>query len=236
MYGNISAIELSSRLHFLENHTKYQAAELEKKQQKIDEQAEEIKALKEELNRITEFLKLAGKKIYGSSTERMSEDYGQLCLFEEDEEEQTERIAETNVNSHTRKKRCTLEEKLKNIPKTVIIHELSEEEKTCPKCGSEMTVIGYDSFIQVEYIPAHIEVQEHRKKKLFAAAAAGTAKKACLLLQMPLHPLSSEAMQLRRSFHILSAKNMSRLFRYTVSKRNFCIRESVCHVRQWSTS
>lgn len=165
MYGNISIAELSSRLHFLENHTKYQAAELEKKQQKIDEQTTEIKELKEELNRLTEFLKLAGKKIYGSSTERMSEDYGQLCLFEEDEEEQTECIAETNVNSHTRKKRCTLEEKLKNIPKTIIVHKLTEEEKLCPRCGEEMTVIGYDSFIQVEYIPAHIEVQEHRKEK-----------------------------------------------------------------------
>jgi len=40
-----------------------------------------------------------------------------------------------------------------------------DEEKICPQCGEEMTVIGYDSFIQVEYIPAHIEVQEHRKEK-----------------------------------------------------------------------
>jgi len=43
MYGNISITELFSRLHFSENHTEYQAAELEKKQQKIDELSEEVR-------------------------------------------------------------------------------------------------------------------------------------------------------------------------------------------------
>ena len=161
----MSNIELYSRLHFLENHTRYQADELAKKQHKIDEQAEEIKELKTELNRITEFLKLAGKKIYGSSTEKICEDYGQLSFFEEETEEVSVEYPKTKVTSHERRKHRTFDEKLKNAPKTVIIHELTEEEKICPKCGSPMTVIGYDSFIQVEYIPARIEVQEHRKEK-----------------------------------------------------------------------
>lgn len=87
LYESMSNIELYSRLHFLENHTRYQSDELAKKQQKIDSQAEEIKELKTELNRITEFLKLAGKKIYGSSTERISEDYGQLSFFTDSETE-----------------------------------------------------------------------------------------------------------------------------------------------------
>ena len=69
------------------------------------------------------------------------------------------------VSTYTLKKRCTLKEKLKNIPKTVVFHKLTDEEKICRECGEEMTVIGYDSFIQVEYIPAHLEVQEHRKEK-----------------------------------------------------------------------
>ena len=128
MYGNISITELFSRLHFLENHTRCQSDELAKKQQKIDEQTEEIKVLKEELNRLTEFLKLAGKKIYGSSTERMSEDYGQLSFYEDDEE-QIVSSAQTKVSTYTRKKRCTLEEKMKNSPKTVVFHKLTDEEK-----------------------------------------------------------------------------------------------------------
>lgn len=167
MYENMSNIELYSRLHFLENHTRYQADELAKKQHKIDEQAEEIKELKTELNRITEFLKLAGKKIYGSSTEKICEDYGQLSFFEEEKTADNipKECSKTKVTSHERRKHRTFDEKLKNAPKTVIIHELTEEEKVCPKCGSQMTVIGYDSFIQVEYIPARIEVQEHRKEK-----------------------------------------------------------------------
>ena len=145
LYEDMSDIELYSRLHFLENHTRYQSDELAKKQLKIDEQAEEIKELKTELNRITEFLKHAGKKIYGSSTEKLSEDYGQLSFFTDSEAEaEPVKAAPIKVNSHTRKRRCTLKEKLKNVPKTVILHELTEEEKACPKCGSKMTVIGYD--------------------------------------------------------------------------------------------
>lgn len=129
----MSNIELYSRLHFLENHTRYQSDELAKKKQKIDSQTEEIKELKSELNRITEFLKLAGKKIYCSSTERISDDYGQLSFFADSETEaEPVKTAPIKVNSHTRKRRCTLEDKLKNMPKTVILHELSEEEKTCP--------------------------------------------------------------------------------------------------------
>lgn len=167
MYENMSNIELYSCLHFLENHTRYQADELAKKQQKIDEQAEEIKVLKTELNRITKFLKLAGKKIYGSSTEKLCEDYGQLSFWEEEKTEDNtpEEYHKTKVNSHERRKHRTFDEKLKNAPKTVIVHELTEEEKICPKCGSQMTVIRYDSFIQAEYIPSWIEVQEHRKEK-----------------------------------------------------------------------
>ena len=121
MYENMSNIELYSRLHFLENHTRYQADELAKKQHKIDEQAEEIKELKTELNRITEFLKLAGKKIYGSSTEKLCEDYGQLSFFEEEKAEENipEEHHKTRVTSHERRKHRTFDEKLKNAPKTV---------------------------------------------------------------------------------------------------------------------
>lgn len=90
---------------------------------------------------------------------------------EKTEDNTPEEYHKTKVISHERRKHRTFDEKLKNAPKTVIVHELTEEEKICPKCGSQMTVIGYDSFIQVEYIPARIEVQEHRKEKASAANA-----------------------------------------------------------------
>ncbi len=85
--------------------------------------------MKEEINRLTEFLKLAGKKMYGSSTERLSEDYDQLCLFEEEAEEQPVTV-ETNVNSHKRKKRCTLEEKLKIFLKQLLFTSLWMKKKS----------------------------------------------------------------------------------------------------------
>ena len=220
LYEGMSNIDLYSRLHFLENHTRYQSDELAKKQQKIDSQAEEIKELKTELNRITEFLKLAGKKIYGSSTERISEDYGQLSFFTDSETEADPvKTAPIKVNSHTRKRRCALEEKLKNVPKTVILHELTEEEKICPKCGSQMIAIGYDSFIQVEYIPARIEVQEHRKEKAVCRKCSKNGKESIFAVAKAPAPL------IERSYatpslvaHIINEKYVKAVPLYRIEK------------------
>lgn len=74
LYEGMSNIELYSRLHFLENHTRYRSDEPAKKQQKTDSQAEEIKELKSELNRITEFLKPAESVIKNIASAANGED------------------------------------------------------------------------------------------------------------------------------------------------------------------
>lgn len=167
MYTEISETELYARLHFYENHTQYLNSELEKSNRKSAEQAEEIKELKNELNRITDFLRLAGKKIYGSSTEKICEAYGQLSFFDDAEENESEAVpvAPKKVKSYTRKEKRSYDEMLRDMPRKIVVHSLSEEEKICSVCGSEMSVIGYDSFLQVEYHRATIEVVEHRKEK-----------------------------------------------------------------------
>lgn len=78
MSENLSYTEMSARLHYSEKHIKYLTAEL-------TNAAAEINELKNELNRVNELLRLAVKKAYAPSSERI-ENCGQLTLFEEKEE------------------------------------------------------------------------------------------------------------------------------------------------------
>ena len=51
------------------------------------------------------------------------------------------------------------------LPVTRIVHDLSEDEKTCPCCGKPLGPIGRESSWQVEYIPARFERIEHVRLK-----------------------------------------------------------------------
>lgn len=63
----------------------------------------------------------------------------------------------------TRKKKPTLEEQFKDIPtRTVIADTLSEEEKTCPLCGTAMVPIGTELIrSEIVYMPPKLERIEY---------------------------------------------------------------------------
>ena len=51
------------------------------------------------------------------------------------------------------------------LPVTRIVHDLGEEQKTCPCCGKPLGPIGQESSWQVEYIPARFQRIEHVRLK-----------------------------------------------------------------------
>jgi hypothetical protein len=53
----------------------------------------------------------------------------------------------------------------KELPREVIVHELSEEDRSCDRCKKTMSEIGEDVHEIVELVPAHFAVHEHRRKK-----------------------------------------------------------------------
>ena len=66
------------------------------------------------------------------------------------------------VKSHTRKKRLRNEEKFKDLPTEDVIHDVPEEERICPACGSEMVAVGKDYIrTEVQYVPAKLKVIRH---------------------------------------------------------------------------
>jgi hypothetical protein len=115
--------------------------------------AAEIKELKNELNRITDLLKLAVKNMYGKSSEKICIDcYDQLSFLGDDEAEKSElpKPPKTVVNSHVRAEKRSYAEMYGDLPADVIEYDV--DDKACEKCGSEMVQIGYDS------LTAHIHI------------------------------------------------------------------------------
>ena len=124
------------------------------------EQSKQLAAFKEQIDFLT-------KKLFGTSSERRMEDLeGQLHLFNEAEILQKEVVMipdiESTVKAHTRKAKTTLEEKIKGIPVEEILVDLSEEEKTCPQCNTQLKLIGRETIRhEIEYIPAQVKVKKY---------------------------------------------------------------------------
>ena len=105
------------------------------------------------LDEMTEELKLLRKKLFGSSTEHMSNPYvnsDQLTIYpflgiEPEKEPEPVEAEYIEIQGYTKSKKAksTLKEQFSNIPvKQVFIDSISDEDKLCPACGTEMQPIG----------------------------------------------------------------------------------------------
>ena len=105
------------------------------------------------LDEMTEELKLLRKKLFGSSTEHMSNPYvnsDQLTIYpflgiEPEKEPEPIEAEYIEIQGYTKSKKAksTLKEQFSNIPvKQVFIDSLSDEDKLCPTCGTEMQPNG----------------------------------------------------------------------------------------------
>ena len=124
----------------------------------IDEKTSHEKALQEQVDYLT-------KKLFGSSSERRSDDIpGQQNLFDEAEVEQDLSLLEeeTVIREHTRKKKATHEDLFKGLKVEKVIIPLPEEDRACPVCGTQMVLIG-EEYVrrELEFIPATCKVIEY---------------------------------------------------------------------------
>ena len=128
----------------------------------------EIAGLKEQVELLTEALRLAQHKRFGASSEKNTEDVSeQTSLFNEAEvcaDEQKAAEETTTVAGHVRrkKKEYTLDNLPEGIPVEIVEHRLPEEELACPQCGDTMTEIGVETVRKLKAKPAQFYVQEDR--------------------------------------------------------------------------
>ena len=121
-----------------------------------------IASMQDTIANLNEKVDYLTKKLFGTSSEKISVTTGQLSLLEDsnvfDEAEQI--VAESpnvdvTVKEHTRKAKSTHEEIFKGIPVIEEIIPLPDNEKFCQECGTKLIPIGKE-FIRDEfhYIPA----------------------------------------------------------------------------------
>lgn len=166
--------ELLAQNSALKKQVKQLGKENEKVEKKYEEAKNEVKNLtlqNKELNAnytwLLQQLKLSKKKIYGSSAEKIAEDYGQLNLFNEAEMERQPIAVEPKIEEITYKRKKASKRKQREIygdlPVEEIIYDIPEEEKFCENCKSEMSFMKYEVRRELKIVPAKVTVVEHKK-------------------------------------------------------------------------
>ena len=116
----------------------------------------EIRILKEQV----QYLK---DKLFGRRSERIHRNDSQLPLFDFLEPVLPDESETVVIPSHKRRKRGR-KPLLDNLPRVDVIHDLSEEEKTC-QCGCMKSRVGEEISEQLDIIPAKIQVVRHIRYK-----------------------------------------------------------------------
>lgn len=161
------------------------------------EQAEENKILKEEIEHLQELAQLLQHRKFGKKSEQT--DSNQLELFDEPAVAVpvTADIKAIEVQPHKRTRNRSLP---KNLPREQIYHDLTIGEKTC-SCGEELHKFGEDKYEQLEYIPAKIKILEHIKAK-YSCKRCEIVKTA----KMPKQPIPKSIANPRLLAQIITSK------------------------------
>jgi transposase len=143
-----------------------QQQEIEKKDYRIKSQQQEIISQKERYIRLLEEFKLERSRRFSSSSEK---NLFQSDLFDEPGIEILGELKDQlddmiDVQSYIRKKHPVRKSIPKDIPREVIIHDISDSEKIC-NCGSHLVRIGEEISEQIKYIPAQLSVVQHVRPK-----------------------------------------------------------------------
>lgn len=142
-------LETNSRLT---QETLAQADRIASLEQSLEEARKKIEWFLEQI-------KLNKQRQFAAKTE--SSEYLQLSFDWIEPKEEAEPPT-TETITYTRDKK-TVGRKIdtSKLPREVVIHDLSEEEKSCKQCGKQLEKFGEDRSERLEYIPEQIKVIEH---------------------------------------------------------------------------
>ncbi|MCM1222283.1 MAG: IS66 family transposase [Lachnospiraceae bacterium] len=131
----------------------------------LQKKEEEIASLYRQVEWLTQQLRLRQGQRFGASSERTQEISEQLSLFNEAEAEENAKAPEPELEEITykrKKQKGKREMDLSGLPTEQVIHELPEEERVCPECGSPLHECGHTVLRrELSYVPAQYKVVEH---------------------------------------------------------------------------
>ena len=135
-------------------------------QNRIDALVLEKENLSNEVSYLKEQVAYLKKLAFGSRTEKtkrvMGEDI-EISLFDEAEAEakasSPEPVIEVPAHQRRRKQKGHLEQILKDFPHEERLITLPEDERTCKRCGAELTSMGREKIrTEVQFIPATVKI------------------------------------------------------------------------------
>lgn len=92
-------------------------------------------------------------------------DDGQLALFASSVAEQAAEAPAEPIDVKAHKRRNGHGRKQRDLPRKRVIHDVPEDELTCPCCNKKREKIGEDISEQLEYEPARLVILEHVRMK-----------------------------------------------------------------------
>jgi transposase len=133
---------------------------------------EELKLLKEqnaELSQqvqwLMEQMRLAKKRMFGASSEQTGaevEEQLSLLFNEAEVHADIERHETVEIAEHVRKKTSGIQKDNlpEDVPTEVVTHDLPENKRVCPNCGTAMEKIGQEVHRTLVMVPAQVKVRE----------------------------------------------------------------------------
>ena len=131
----------------------------------MDSLQKTIEELRQELNNKQAEVDYLKAKLFGSSSEKCKSSFpGQMNLFEELPDERIPEIIEPetiDISAHKRerKPKASYEEMFDSLPRReVMLDTLTDEDKHCPVCGTQMVPIGTETArTELVFHPAYLE-------------------------------------------------------------------------------
>lgn len=159
--------ELLAQNSALKKQVKNLGEQQKKTQSELQDLRLQFKEMSVNYNYLLEQLKLSKKKVFGESSEKIAEEYGQLNLFNEAEAERQPITPEPQIEEITYKRKKTekrtQDEIYGDLPVEEVIYNIPEEEKICEKCGAAMTFMKYEVRTELKFTPAKLSVVKHKK-------------------------------------------------------------------------
>lgn len=164
--------ELASELDSLSSTCNELASKNDSLSSARDMLASKYDSLETEYKSLEEKFKILQRKFFGRSSEKLTVfDETQGLLFNEiesgavkepenDESVQEEIFEKTVVKEHSRRK-CGRKALPADLPREIVVHEMSEEERLCLYCSKERKEIGRETTEELVIIPEQIKVRQH---------------------------------------------------------------------------
>ena len=125
---------------------------------------DQIKQKDREFESVQHQLQALLRRYYGRSSEKM--DPNQRLLFEDLIDKAIPKLPAADPDEEesppTRRRKGHGRRRLPaDLPREKVIHDLPEDEKPCPCCGTLRHIIGKQTHEQLDYVPAKVKVIEH---------------------------------------------------------------------------